>query len=146
MTLFQAIEGKNNCLQRFLKMTQELRDLLAAGDFSRVTELRDLRDAAIKAIDYYEAQTHECIKSLAVGEATAIFDLNQENIVRQLLQERQRILKEIQILDGEIVGFIEGEIKKTESEIQASHKGKDQISRFKSEWVSSAGKELDRVL
>ncbi len=146
MTLIQAIEGKNACLQKFLSMTETLRDQLLNGDFSQLGTTHELRDAAIRAMDHYDQMTREGLAEIKNQNEGLEIGFGVENDVRHLLQERERILKQIQNYDAEIVSLIEKELSKTEAEILASQKGKEQISRFKSEWVGESGKELDSVL
>lgn len=142
MDVVSLLESKNRCLHRFLGLSADFLLSADGGDFSRLEAFHKRRESTIKALELYDREVSSAIASLpASADRHAMADR-----IRAILDERDRIVREILNTDERIIARVEQEKARIAGELASSRKNQANINKFRSQWIPEAGEELDRKL
>lgn len=142
MDVVSLLESKNRCLSRFLQISEEF--LLAAdqGDFSSLELFHQRRDQALKTIELYDRKIALVTERVPTPKERAA----AAEQIRKILEIRDDIVREILNTDERISARIEQEKTRITQELASSRQNQSKIGKFRSQWISESGEELDKKL
>lgn len=142
MDVIRLLRSKNRCLERFLTASDEFLVLARNGDFSGLESFHKKRDRILKGFDLYDRKLTECIETLP--EAQASTEMAQE--AEQALNIKDVLIRKIAETDALIVEQIEMEKNRLLMEMASAQKNSSIVKKFKSNWATGSGEELDETL
>jgi hypothetical protein len=143
MDVLGLLRSKNRCLERYLQISEQtLSDHLSRGDFTKLPDLEGERDSILKAIALYDRKLNQ-----AVGELDRNIDTQTlAPLIENELHRKDALVKKIVDVDLQILSRIETERSRLSRDIGATLRAKENLSKFRSEWIPESGDELDSKL
>lgn len=149
MILEALLKSRNRCLDRFLIITKTFLNKIESTQDTNLPDL-DLfmaeREAVIKALGLFDRKITETAQELSVLEDKNSLKNFAQSIIEPLLEERVCIIQNIIQTDEKLFKIINQEKVKIACELGSTRKLKDNMSKFKSIWVTEAGEGIDTKL
>ena len=142
MNLLGLIKSRNRCLERILALTEDYSSLQDTENLEGLEPFQTKRAVVFKAIDLYDRKISEVIVEMPREEKTNLL----VDAVKQLVNNREEITQKIFIADDRVIKKIEAAQGALAKEIQSARRSKDALNKFKSNWISENGEEVDKVL
>lgn len=143
MELLPLLRSRNQCLENFLDATCAFGgDPSGQGFVDELALLESKREIILKALDLFERKITEVTEALLGNGDSGPVSMS---IQSEILRREELILKIVQA-DAKIMQMISDESERISKEVTNIRKGKELISRFKSQWVPKSGEEVDGQL
>lgn len=142
MKLLSLIRSRNQCLQKFLEISQHFLAEVESGDFSGLKSFQDQRTNLIKVSDLFDRKTSEVAAAIQAIDQTP----GLQTQIGDLIRERHGIVGKIQAVDERILKALETEKARVGQELGGLKKEFRTVKKFKSTWVKNSGDGLDRKL
>ena len=142
MNLLGLIKSRNRCLERVLALTDDYSSQPESADLEGLEPFQEKRAVVFKAIDLYDRKISEVITEMPRLEKTnALVDA-----VKALVRTKEELTRQIFISDDKVIRKIEASQAALAKELQNARRSKDALNKFKSNWVSENGEEVDKTL
>ncbi len=141
MDVLVLLRTKNKCLERFLDVSSEFLSKIENDQFTDLSSLQHRRDSILKAIDLFDRKLETALNQFKREDAKKFIPEMKAYVAR-----RDGLLEKIKFIDIQLLRLIEFEKERIQKEISSELKVKKRISKFKSEWISTSGSEVDQKL
>lgn len=143
MDVLSLLRSKNRCLEKFLQASTEyLAQAQRSEELPSLAPFEAARDAILKAIALYDRKISEAVSLLPPGERPA----SLVEAVKKALDEKEKLIHRILLVDDQIFQRLEDEKTKTLKEIAANNRSAMLAQKFKSTWIPGSGEEIDKKL
>jgi hypothetical protein len=122
------LANKNQCLKQFLRISREFFEMAETGDFSGLPAFESRREANLKTISIYDEKIQRHIEAIQNEPEGSSFSAKTQALVRQLLDEKNRLVGDILDLDLRIIRLIESEKSRLFQTILSDSKTKKTLS------------------
>jgi hypothetical protein len=145
MDVLALLNTQNRCLDKAVALSRDfIADLKAQKDaLSLLDPYEQKRSHLFKAIDLFDRKITETV-TLQRSENSALSE-NEKSALRVALHQREKLLAELQQVDGLIMEALNQEALQVSKEIQSTRKSREMIGKFKSR-SSAPGSEVDQSL
>ncbi len=142
MEILSLLRSKNRCLQRLLHLSEQFASELEKKGLESLEQFQAKREAIMKALELYDRKVAEVATTIPSEKRTP--SLIQD--VRKILAQKEELVSRIMKSDQKIISRIEQEEEEILKEMTLTKKAGGIVKKFKSNWVSSSGEEIDRKL
>ncbi len=142
MDLLKILQSQNRCLNQVIKRSTEFLNLSKQGDLSQLKKFEEYRKFSFKTIKMYDQKIKffQKISENSKNDETTLFS------IKKIKTARQNLIYSILKIDREIIKILQKEKESILEEISYEQKTNHFMRKFKSKWISEAGKKLDEKL